>query len=184
MRKFKLGSVTEIILDLIEITVIGTTIFILIYLFVGQLLEVTGDSMLPNLYDSEQIIAEKISVKFKPLQRGEIVIFRHPDENDRLLIKRLIGRPGEIIKVENGLVYIDGEVIEEPYLLKPGVTFGNKNIIEGVEYAIPSNSYIFMGDNRKESSDSRSFGTVREELVVGRALLVYFPLKNARLIQH
>jgi signal peptidase I len=184
MGKFKLSTLSDLFLDLLEIAIIGVTVFVLVYIFIGQLLEVTGNSMEPTLHDQEQIIAEKISLKFKPLTRGEIVIFRHPENNERLLIKRVVGLPGERIKIENGFVYINGEVLKEPYLKEQGVNEGNKNLIEGVEYHITGNSYVLLGDNRRESSDSRSFGTIREELILGRSLMVYYPFNHIRLIEH
>ena len=184
MSKFKVSTISDLLLDLLEISIIGITIFVLVYIFVGQLLEVTGDSMEPNLHDQEQIIAEKVSINFKPLQRGEIVIFRHPENNERLLIKRVVGLPEEKIKIENGYVYINGMVLDESYVMTVGVTRGNKDLIEGVEYYITENSYVLLGDNREESSDSRSFGTVREELILGRSLMVYYPFNSIRVIEH
>lgn len=184
MPKFKISTISDLFLDLLEISIIGVTIFVLIYIFVGQLLEVTGDSMEPNLHNGEQIIAEKISMKFKPLSRGEIVIFRHPDNNERLLVKRVIGLPGETIKIANGDVYINGKLLNEPYILEQDSSEGRKDLVEEVEYQIPKNSYILLGDNRRESSDSRTFGPVREELILGRVLLVYYPLGHIRLVEH
>ena len=183
MPKLSVKNISEILLDFLEITIIGATVFLLVYLFVGQLLEVTGNSMHPTLIDKEQIVAEKISTKLKPLERGEIVIFRHPEENERLLIKRIIALPNELIRVENGLVYVNDEILTEEYLSETSPTRGNKALAEGVEYRVPVNSYVLMGDNREESSDSRSFGAVRSGLILGRALGVYYPLDSIRLIE-
>ncbi len=177
-------SIFDILLDFIEITIIGATIFLLVYLFLGQLLEVTGESMEPTLHDKEQVIAEKLSTRFKPLERGEIVIFRHPEEHTRLLIKRVIALPLEKIKLENGQVFINDVVLAEPYLAPGILTLGNQSIEEGEEYNVPPYSYVLMGDNREKSSDSRTLGAIREELIVGRALLVYYPLNSIRLIEH
>jgi signal peptidase I len=177
-KKFAEGLV-----DFFEILIIAVFVFVLVYLFIGQLLEVSGDSMIPNFHDKEQIIAEKLSIKFKPLQRGEIVIFRHPDEPDHLLIKRLVGLPNETIKLEDGFVYINGERLSEPYVLNGGPTPGGNKIEEGMEYKIAYDTYVFLGDNREESTDSRAWGAVPTELIVGRGLLVYYPLDSFRAIK-
>lgn len=184
MARAKFKNLTEILLDFIEIAIIGATVFILVYLFVGQLLEVSGDSMYPNLHDEEQIIAEKISLAFKPLERQEIVIFRHPEKQDKLLIKRVIALPGDTIMLTGGDLILNGEVLEEPYLADGIETFGNAAIKNSVEYTIPGNTYLLLGDNRGESSDSRTFGAIREELIMGRALMVYSPVKDIRVIEH
>jgi signal peptidase I len=184
MAKFKISTVSDLFLDLLEIAIIGVTIFVLVYIFVGQLLEVTGESMEPHLHNGEQIIAEKVSMKFKPLHRGEIVIFRHPNNNERLLVKRVVGLPGETVKVSHGDVYINGTLLDEPYTLVPDSTTGGKDLVEDVAYQIPQNSYILLGDNRRESSDSRTFGPVRKELILGRVLMVYYPITHLRVIEH
>lgn len=170
--------------DFLEIAIISATIFLLVYLFVGQLLEVTGDSMIPTLYDKEQVIAEKLSIRFSPIERGDIVIFKHPEQNNRLLIKRVIGLPFDNLKILNGHVYINGKMLDEPYLGKNTLTYPNKSISAGVEITVPEYSYILMGDNREKSSDSRSFGPIRQELVIGKAAVVYYPFKNFRMIEH
>lgn len=174
----------QYVFDSIEVIIIGLTIFIVVYLFVGQLLEVTGESMYPTFLDKEQILAEKISLQFKPPERGEIVIFKHPEEQNKLLIKRIIGLPGETILVSEGMIYINGIPLDEPYLVDNVITVGNKSIQDGVEYKIPNYTYVLMGDNREKSSDSRVLGAVKEDLIIARAMYVYFPLQNARKIVH
>lgn len=153
------------------------------YFFVGQLLEVTGDSMYPTFHDKEQIIAEKVSIKVKELERGEILIFEHPNEKGRLLIKRLIGLPGETIKIKNGKVYINGKELNEPYL-SDTTTEGQSFIKDGLEYKIRENTYVMMGDNRLKSTDSREWGFVDKELIVGRGVVVYYPFNRIRLIKN
>ena len=182
MKKYK--GILEVFLDFFEITIIGTTIFILVYLFVGQLLEISGDSMYPTLVDKEQIIAEKISTKFKPLEREEIVIFKHPENQKKLLVKRVIGLPGETIQIKDGQIYINGVVLNQPYITENTYTKGSKELIENIEYRIHNNQYILLGDNRDESSDSRTFGQIPEKTIMGRALMVYFPFGNIRMVQH
>lgn len=174
----------KILLDLLEVIVIATGVFIVIYFFAGRLLEVTGDSMSPNFQDKEQLIAEKVSVNFNPLKRGEVVILRHPLENDRLLIKRVIGLPGETIQLLNGFVYINESPLDESYLA-PGTVTNEQNFLQdAVKNQIPDNSYVVMGDNRARSTDSREWGYVRKDLIIGRAFVVFYPLDKFRIIEN
>lgn len=175
-------NIGHMILDFIELLLISTTVFIVVYLFVGQLMEVTGDSMYPTFKDKEQLVAEKVSIKYREIERGEILIFRHPSES-KYLIKRVIGLPGETITLKNGKVYINGEIVTEEYLGKDVVTQGGKIIEENIEYQISYNAYVLMGDNRSKSTDSRDWGPVTKELILGRGILVYYPLQNLRIIR-
>ena len=176
-------SIFKIFFDFLEVVIISSIVFAFVYFFVGQLLRVSGDSMLPTFKDSEQIIAEKISIKFKDLERGEILIFNHPQNNKRLLIKRLIALPGETLILINGKVYINGSELSEPYLQPIIQTFGMKTIKDEVEYKVPEDSYILLGDNREQSADSREFGPVNKSLIVGRAFLVFYPIDSIRGIR-
>lgn len=171
------------LLDLLEVAVIAAGVFIVIYFFAGRLLEVTGDSMVPNFQDKEQLIAEKVSVNFNPLKRGEVVILRHPLENDRLLIKRVIGLPGETIQLLNGFVYINESPLDEPYLAQATITNGQNFLQDGDKNEIPNDSYVVMGDNREKSTDSREWGYVRKDLIIGRAFVVFYPLNRFRFIE-
>jgi signal peptidase I len=136
-QKRTLGSTLA---DIFEIFFIGISVFFLVYVFVGQLMEVTGKSMFPTFKDKELIIVEKISVKYKNLERGEVVVFKSTDANPTLLIKRVIGLPGETIKVDEGKVFINGTQLSEPYLSQNTITSGKESIEEGAEYKIPENN--------------------------------------------
>ncbi len=173
---------SQILADFFELLVVAVGIFALLWFFLAEPLEVTGKSMVPTLLDKEQLIAEKISINFEEPKRGEIVVFRSPDKNDVLLIKRIVGLPNEQLELKDGLVYINGELLVEPYLQAGTATVGKKAIKEGEEFTIPANSFVMMGDNRENSSDSRTFGTITRDLLVGRAFLVYHPWENFRLI--
>jgi len=169
-------------LDFFEVVFIGIAVFVIVYIFVGQLMEVNGSSMEPNFQNKEQIIAEKVSLGFKKLQRGEVIIARQPQNPEKLLIKRVIGLPNETIKISQGKVYINEKELDEPYLPKNTTTIEDSTIKEDVIYKIPEESYIIMGDNREDSTDSRSWGAVPKDLIVGRALLVYYPLKEIKFV--
>lgn len=170
-------------LDLFEIVLICLCVFLLAYLFVGQLLEVTGDSMYPNFHDKDRVLSEKISIKFTDVQRSEIIIFEHPTEKNRLLIKRVVGLPGETIKISNGRLYINGVILEEPYLNTTVNTTQEQAFVENQEYKIPDDSFVVMGDNRSKSTDSREWGFLSKKLIVGRAVLIYFPIEHIKFIK-
>ena len=176
-------KIQHAVLDFLEILMIATFVFVLVYLFVGKMLEVDGGSMEPNYHNGEQIIAEKISIQFKDLKRGEIVIFRHPDRPQTMLIKRLVGLPGETIKVFDGHIYINDELLEEPYIPVGTKTPAGEALKENVTYKISDGSYVFLGDNREESTDSRRWGAVPKDLIVGRGILVYYPFSAFRIMR-
>jgi signal peptidase I len=154
-----------------------------VYFFLGQLYEVIGESMEPNFHDQEQLIAEKLSAKFGNLERGDVVIFKRPGEENRLLIKRIVGLPEEKVMLKDGYVYINGEYLQEPYVPEGMMTREMRILESGFEYTIPVDSYMVLGDNREQSTDSREWGFVKSENIIGRAILVYYPLKNLRFVQ-
>lgn len=171
------------LVELFELTVIGVVVVAVAYIFAGQLLRVTGDSMLPNFHDGEQIVAEKVTVKFENLKRNDIVIFQHPTNPDKLVIKRVIGLPGETMELQNGKILIDGKILDEPYLAEETRTLTGNYIKENVVYTIPADSYIFLGDNRSNSSDSRDWGPISKNNIVGKAFLVYYPFNELGLVR-
>lgn len=178
-------TIIKIAMDFLEMMFIGTAVFFILYIFIAQPLLVTGNSMVPTFLDGEQILAEKISVKANGLTRGEIVVFKHPLNQDRLLIKRVIGLPNDIVLISNNKVIVNGTTLDEPYLSKNVKILGGRIIFEGVAFKVPADSYVVMGDNRNESSDSRDFGPVSKDLVVGKAFLIFYPLNHFKLVdQH
>lgn len=171
------------LMDIFEYMIIGAAVFGLTYVFAGQLLRVAGDSMVPNFHDGEQIVAEKISLKLNNPKRGDILVFNHPTFPGRFVIKRVIGLPGETIKISEGSVYINNVLLQESYL-DPGVkTTSGKYLEENMEVIVPSNSYILLGDNRSNSTDSREWGPIKKETIEGKGLLVYYPFNKIRIIK-
>ena len=172
----------KVLFDFIEIVFIAVAVILLSYVFAGQFLEVSGVSMVPTFQDKEQLVAEKISIKLSPLKRGEIIIFKHPKETNHLVIKRVVGLPDEKITIVDGMVLIDGKKLQEPYLQEGTKTDAGKSMQEGIEYKIEKNSYLVLGDNRTESIDSREWGALPSEFIIGRALLVFNPISNFRFV--
>ena len=161
--------------DIIETVVLALAIFVVMYLFLFQPHQVKGASMEPNFYDGEYILTDKITYRFRPPKRGEVVIFKAPKNPDLDYIKRIIGLPGEKIKIENGGLYINGQRLYENYLPETTNISGGLFLPKGKEVKIPKNSYFVLGDNRSHSSDSREWGPVQKEDIIGRAFLRYWP---------
>lgn len=176
------SSPVSFLIDLLESFVIALGIFLIIYNFVAQPHRVRGDSMLPNYYNDEYILTEKLSYRFGEPQRGDVVVLKYPVNPTVDFIKRIIGLPNETLLIENGNVYINGTLLDEPYLPNSAITSGNTEIKEGVSFQIPENEYVVMGDNRGRSSDSRAWGTVPFENIRGKGFFIYWPPSQIGLI--
>jgi signal peptidase I len=157
----------------------------LVVVFVVQPVKVEGTSMLPRLHDGERIFVNKLiyydEYRWAPkIERGDIVVFWYPNDPTKSYIKRVIGLPGEIVEVREGTVYINGSVLEEKYL-DPGenASSASQNAVK-----VKLNYYFVMGDNRDNSSDSRSWGLVPKKYIYGKALLRYWPPSAASVIHH
>ena len=154
--------------DLFGTILPAVVIALLIHAFLAQATRVYGQSMEPNLHTNERLVVEKLSYRFHGPRRGDIVVLHDPTGGPELLIKRVVGLPGERVAMSDGRVYIDGAPLEEPYLAQP--TLG-----QGRSWLVPPLSVFVMGDNRGASRDSRVFGTVSMEEIIGRAVFRYWP---------
>jgi signal peptidase I len=154
--------------ELLEAVLPALVIVLVVNIFLAQATRVEGQSMDPNLHDSERLIIEKISYRFHPPRRGDIVVLRRPQRSVDPLIKRVVGLPGETVTIHDAMVYIDGEPLMEPYLDQP--TWGSMAPV-----VVPEGHVFVMGDNRRSSNDSRAFGVVSLDDIVGRAWLRYWP---------
>jgi len=167
----------HLVRELLETVLPAILIALLLNVFVGQATRVQGQSMEPNLHTDQRLVVEKVSYRFHGPRRGDIVVIRVPSQGDELLIKRVIGLPGETVEIRDGHVYIDGQLLDEPYTI--GSTRSGR--IERV--IVPPLHVFVMGDNRDHSNDSRTFGPVPIDNIVGRAWLSYWPLNDAGIVQ-
>jgi len=157
----------------------------LVVVFIVQPVKVEGTSMLPRLHDGERIFVNKLiyydEYRWAPkIERGDIVVFWYPNDPSKSYIKRVIGLPGEIVEVREGSVYINGAILEEKYL-DPSE---NASSASQAPVHVNLNYYFVMGDNRDNSSDSRSWGLVPKKYIYGKALLRYWPPSAASVIHH
>lgn len=163
-------------MDFLETIVVALSIFVIIYLFLVQPHEVKGGSMEPTFHNNEYILTDKISFRFQTPRRGDVVIFKAPRNPELDYIKRIIGLPGEQVRIEKGHIYINDTLLTEPYIDSPSIIFPGGYMQEGVALTIPQEEYFVMGDNRQHSSDSREFGPVKRNTIIGRAFIRYWPL--------
>ena len=172
-RRGLLGGLTR---DFFGTIVPSVVIALLIHAFLAQATRVYGQSMEPNLHTNERLVVEKLSYRFHGPRRGDVVVLHDPSGGTELIIKRVIGLPGERVMIGDGRVYIDGVALDEPYLQQP--TQGG-----GRTWLVPPFELFVMGDNRVASRDSRSFGAVPLEQILGRAVFRYWPLEQIGLVR-
>lgn len=177
------------ILESIQALVLALSVFVLLYLFVAQPNQVHGNSMVPNFQDKEFLLTEKLTYHRRLPQRGEVVVFKAPPsepcaETECEYIKRIIGLPGETITINDGKVYIDNQILNGSYLPSTSKTTPGNYLREGRSVQIPQGEYVLLGDNRTHSRDSREFGPIPKERIVGRAFLRYWPINNISIIKH
>ena len=157
----------------------------LVITFVGQRTDVEGVSMETTLSDGDNLIVDKISYRFRDPQRFDIIVFPFEYQENTYYIKRIIGLPGETVQIdEEGRIYINGEVLDEPY---------GKEVIRPENIGIAANpivlgedEYFVMGDNRNNSSDSRTevVGNIHRDDIIGRAWVRIWPLTKFGVLKH
>ena len=176
----KLGS---FVLELLQVVVFAISIFLFIYLLILQPHKIKGASMEPNFHDGEYLLTDKVSYRLGSPTRGDVVVFKAPPNYTDEFIKRIIGLPGESVRIEAGSVYVNDRLLEEKYLPEGvGVTAGTY-AQEGREVTVPADSYFVLGDNRGHSLDSRNIGPVERQYITGRAWFVYWPVSDVGTVK-
>jgi signal peptidase I len=170
-------------LDIVETFVIALAIFVLMYLFLFQPHQVKGNSMYPNFHDQEYILTDKITYRLGQPDRGDVVIFKAPKNEEYDYIKRIIGLPGEKVRVEDCHIYINDELLQEVYIDTQVCTNAGRFWQTGQSITLAENEYFVMGDNRPYSSDSRDWGTVPRPNIIGKAFYRYWPFSQIGLIR-
>jgi len=145
--------------------------FIIIFLY--QPVKVEGTSMMPGLEDQERIFVNKFVYRWEPIARGDIVVFRYPRDTSKSYIKRVIGVAGDRIRIENGQVYVNDELLDEDYV--PSEYADARSYPETI---VPPRSFFVLGDHRTMSNDSRDFGPVNERFIYGKAVFGYWPMEK------
>lgn len=178
------GKVGAFLWDIVETVVFALAIFVIVYLFLAQPHQVSGSSMFPNFIDKEYLLTNKVVYRFKDPQRGDVIIFKAPPPINKDLIKRVIGLPNDTVKVENGKIFVNDKQLPENYLPQGTNSQEGSVLHNGKKITVPKDSYIVMGDNRQASYDSRDFGPIKRNSIVGKAWIIYWPLKRFGVIKH
>lgn len=181
-QKTFFGRLGGYFVEFFETIVVFGAIFAAIYLFVAQFHKVQGNSMVPIFHTGDYLITEKVSYRFRNPQYGEIIVLKNPRDESQDFIKRIIAVPGDTIKILSNTVYLNNQPLPENYLPPGTLTKSGAFLEEGSLIKVASNQYFVFGDNRDHSSDSREWGPVTKEEIIGRAFFRYFPLQDIGLL--
>ena len=163
------------LLDVIETVILAVILYFGINAISARV-RVDGLSMIPTLQHGEYVLVSRMAYKTGEPQRGDIIVFSLPMDESQDLIKRVIGLPGETISIHNGMVTVNGFALEEPYIAQSPIYNG--------EWTVGENQLFVLGDNRNDSKDSHQWGLLPFKNVIGKALLIYWPPPEWKLINH
>jgi signal peptidase I len=174
----KAGSRTKsVVREFAETIILTLLIYFLVRTFLFENYRVLGHSMDSTLENDQFLVVNKLGYRLGEPERGDIIVFRDPRSDERKLIKRVIGLPGDVLQVQDGQVFINGQRLDEPYVENPGRYSQEAT-------PIPEGMYFVLGDNRNNSSDSHNWGTLARDRVVGKAWISYWPPRLWGVIPH
>lgn len=150
----------------------------LIITFLYQPVRVEGTSMMPELQDQERLFINKFQYHFEPIHRDDVVVFRYPGDPSKSYIKRVIGIPGDDVRIDGGQVYLNNKLLAEDYV---PLRFRDERSYP--DTVLASHQYFVLGDHRLISSDSRDFGPVQRNLIYGKASFVYWPAGDMGVVR-
>ena len=159
--------------DLIETLILAIALFMILNTVTARV-KVFNVSMQPTLKQGHLLLVNKLAYKLGEPQYGDVVVFHYNGNQDDDYIKRVVGLPGDLVQISGGVVRINGSAITEPYIAEVPNYSG--------EWQVPEDELFVLGDNRNNSSDSHQWGTVKMDWVVGKAVLIYYPFEDARLL--
>ncbi|MDO5561275.1 MAG: signal peptidase I [bacterium] len=182
-------GIVSSILDFVETIVVSLAIFFVIYIFIAQPHQVNGHSMDPTMQTGEYLLTEKISYRLREPERGEIIVFKAPASacigSGCDFIKRIIALPGETVKIVDGKFYVNGQALDEStYLAGTTITQPGAYTADEREITLGTDQYFVSGDNRANSADSRYWGPISKNAIIGRAFVSYWPFAKMGLIEH
>jgi len=166
----RLSPLGSLVVGWLRDLIIALALALIIIAFVYQPVKVEGTSMAPHLSDQERIFINKFVYEFEPVRRGDIVVFHYPRDEKKSFIKRVVGLPGEVVEIRRGIVYIDGRPLPEDYL--PAADNDSHSFPSTY---LPPDNYFVLGDHRRNSNDSCSWGTVQRDQIYGKAVFAYWP---------
>ncbi len=165
------------VLEWLIVVGVAITSALLVRAYVVQQFEVSGESMVNTLQDGDRVLVNRLSYRLHDPRRGDVVVLKRFDgtATERDLIKRVIGLPGETVEVRSCVVYIDDRELKEPYL-DPEVQQRDGCGSDQAPIEVPADSVFVLGDHRGKSSDSRAFGPVADDFLIGRAFVIIWPV--------
>lgn len=174
----KKESFKNFIKEIIQVAVIALLIVVPIRVFVAQPYLVAGASMDPSYSTGHYIIVDQVTYNFDDPERGDVIIFKYPKDPSKFFIKRIIGLPGETVSLKQGVPFITNDEHPEGFTFAEPYLSAENQKIESLEITLSEDKYFVMGDNRKGSSDSRLWGSLDKDLIMGRAILRVLPLRD------
>lgn len=171
-------------IDFIQTLVVIGAIFALIYLFVAQPHKVSGNSMVATFHNADYILTDKLSYQLGKPKYGDLIVFKNPKDESQDFIKRIIGTPGDTVRLQNNVFYLNDKPLAEKYLSTGTITRGGSFLREGQTITVADNHYFVSGDNREHSSDSREWGTLTKQEIIGKVFFRYWPPNVFGLIKH
>ena len=164
--------------EIFKFALLALLIVVPIRLFIAQPFIVSGASMDPTFETGQYLIVDQLSYKFDEPARGEVIIFRYPKDTSKFFIKRIIGLPNETLEIQGATVTVTNDTYKAGYILDEPYIDERNSKRDYTKVTLEENEYFVMGDNRRASSDSRSWGALEEDFIIGRALIRLFPIKE------
>lgn len=159
--------------DLFETVAMALILFVILNTITSRV-KVFNVSMQPTLREQDLLLVNKLAYRFGSPKHGDVIVFHFNGDDKEDYIKRVIGLPGDLVEIQSGVVRVNGQALTEPYIMEMPTYNGT--------WEVPEDQLFVLGDNRNHSSDSHQWGTVKMEWVVGKALLVYWPLNKIKLL--
>lgn len=180
-----LKKIWAFFIDTLQTILLAFSVFLIIYMFLFRPFQVSGLSMFPTFHDKEYILTNLIILRFEDPKKGDVIVFRAPNDPDKEFVKRVIGEPGDTVEIQNGRVFVNGDQLDESSYLNESVrTTGGAFLSEGDVKVVPADAYLVMGDNRPQSSDSREWGFLKKRGVTGKSFVVYWPVNKFHLVKN
>jgi signal peptidase I len=170
----------------LEVIVTAVILALIIRTFVVQAFKIPTGSMRPTLIEGDRILVNKFIYRFTKPKRGDIIVFKYPEDKKKDFIKRLVATNGEAVRIVDGDIWVDDVLVEDPkkikqiyYYNKPDAPYG----ADGSIVRVPDDGYFVLGDNSASSRDSRYWGFVPKSYLVGKAFIIYWPLNRIRILE-
>jgi signal peptidase I len=178
-----LKGIIGFVMDMLETIVFVGAMFIVVNYYILQPSQVRGSSMLPTLHDNDRIFVSRVTYKLRKPQRGDIIVLNSPENKEIEFVKRVIGVPGDTVTIDNCKppfrtecdLIVNDKTLDEKYVKEKTQLYENALYKEGEEITVPEDQLFVMGDNRTGSLDSRIFGPIRQDSIIGVVFFRYFP---------